>query len=171
MTGLNLSLDIQGAAELQRAFAQAPEMVTQELTAVTWEASLLLERETKEETPVGIGGAAGLKGSISAREPHVQALNVIGEVGTPLQYAIPVELGSRPHFPPVQPLADWAHIKLGVPEEEAERVGLAIARKIARRGTPAVHMFQKAFDRNRPQVQRIFDKARERIMRRLAGRR
>lgn len=169
MSGLEIRIDIQGAAELARAFARAPEIVTEELTRASWAAELLLEREVKEETPVGVGGGAGLKGSISAREPRIAGVGVIGEVGTALNYAVPVELGTRPHFPPVQPLADWARQKLGVDPRQARSVGFLIARKISRRGTTGAHMFRKAFDRNFAQVARIYQDARSRIADRIAG--
>lgn len=164
----DIRIDIHAAAALARAFRESPEIVTEELTRATWEAELLLERETKENTPVGIGGGGGLKGSISAREPVVLADNVIGMVGTPLAHAVPVELGTKPHMPPIQPLADWAQHKLGVSGNEAFRVGRAIAIKISQRGTEGAHMFERAFTANEAQVQTIFGAARERIADRMA---
>ena len=154
---------------MARAWAQAPEVVIEEMTAATLESELLLEREVKEETPIGVGGGAGLKGSISAREPQVLADTVIGEIGTPLLYAIPVEFGSKPHRPPVQPLADWAQAKLGVAPEKAESVGYAIANKIAKVGTKGAFMFTKAFEANRAQIELIYAAARARIVDRLAA--
>ncbi len=165
-----IHIDIREAAALAKAFDQAPEIVTRELTAATWEAELLLERETKELTPVGVGGGGGLKGSISAREPRVLADNVIGEVGTSLPHAVPVELGTKPHMPPVQPLADWARHKLGVEPGEARSVGYRIARKIAVKGTQGAHMFSRAFAANEAQVQGIYADALTRIVRRMEAR-
>lgn len=168
MSGLNIRIDIHGAAELAHAFDLAPEIVMEEQERATWEAGLLLERETRERTPVGIAGGGGLKGSIAAREPRRLGEAVIGEVGTALNYAVPVELGSRPHFPPVQPLADWAVAKLGVDPGEARSVGFLIARKISRKGTEGAHMFERAFEANRAQVARIYEAARARIAQRIA---
>lgn len=162
-----IRIDIRGAAAMAKAFERAPDVVRGELVTAATEASLLLEREVKEGTPTGVGAGGGLRGSIAAREPRVLGDNVIGEVGTPLNYAVPVELGTRPHFPPVQPLADWAEFKLGVPREEAGTVGFLIARKIAREGTEGAFMFQRAFDANEPQVQRIFEGAQARIAERI----
>ncbi|MHC8492791.1 hypothetical protein ACTU44_08760 [Thalassospira sp. SM2505] len=166
----DVRIDIREAAALADAFDKSPKIVTEELTAATWQASLLLEREVKENTPTGVGGGGGLKGSISAREPEVLSDNVIGMVGTPLDYAVPVELGTRPHFPPVQPLADWAEHKLGLSPAEAQGAAFAIARKISRTGTKGAHMFERAFEDNDLQVQRIFDRARVRIADRMGGR-
>ena len=41
-------IDIREAAALADAFDKSPKIVTEELTAATWQASLLLEREVKE---------------------------------------------------------------------------------------------------------------------------
>lgn len=168
MSGFRIDIETREAAALAKAWREAPEMVEEELVRASWEAELLLERETKELTPVGVHGAGGLRGSISAREPRVLHEAVVGEVGTSLLYAIPVELGTRPHFPPVQPLAEWAEAKLGVPRDESREVGFLIARKISRKGTKGAFMFTRAFEANRAQVERIFAEARTRIAERLA---
>lgn len=165
----DIHIDLQQAAELARGFEQAPEIVIDELYRATTKSTLLLERETKENTPVGIGGGGGLKGSVSAREPDVLGDTIIGVVGTPLNYAVPVELGTKPHMPPIQPLADWAEHVLGVGGNEAWRVGRAIAFKIKAKGTEGAHMFERAFTANAEQVQRIFAAAGARIAERLAG--
>jgi hypothetical protein len=163
---MTVRLDIVNEANLARAFGQAPEIVLDELSRATWEAELLLQREIQEATPVGATGL--LRASISAREPKRLADQVIGEVGTAIAHAVPVELGTRPHFPPIRPLADWVVAKLGVARDQAERVGFLIARKIAQRGTKGAGMFAKALAANRAQVARIFDAAAARIASRLA---
>jgi hypothetical protein len=57
-------------------------------------------------------------------------------------YAAPVEFGSRPHFPPVGALLLWVQKKMGAKnEKEALSIAFAIAKTIAKRGTPAAHMF------------------------------
>lgn len=169
MSGLDVKVEMRGAAEIAALWARAPEITAEELERAVLEGSLLLEREVKERTPVGIGGGGGLRGSIAAHEPRVLADRVIGAVGTSLSYAVPVELGTRPHFPPIEPLADWARHKLGVPEEEATRVGYLIARKIARQGTEGVHMFRDAFKASQPQIEAMLERATARIRDRLAG--
>lgn len=161
--------DIRQSAAMLEAFEIAPEIVIEEMTRAARQAELLLEREIKELTPSGIGGGGGLKGSISAREPQVLADNVIGRVGTSMSYAVPVELGTKPHMPPIQPLADWAQYVLDVGANEAWRVGTAIAFKIKREGTEGAHMFERGFKANEDQVQGYFADAAERIVLRLGG--
>ena len=167
-SGLEVQIDMRQVVALAEAWRAAPQIVRDEMGRAMTEALLLLEREVKELTPVGVGGGAGLKGSIAAGEPQRLGDEVIGVVGTSLPYALPVELGSKPHFPPVEPLEEWARIKLGVPASEARGVGFAIARKIAAKGTNPVKMFTRAFAANRVRVVRIFDASLRRIAARLA---
>lgn len=161
-----VKLDLEGFAELEAAWKRAPDIVREELTGAMWEAEMLLEPAVQEKTPVGAFGT--LKDGIAAQEPEVSEAGVLGVVGTSVAHAIPVEIGTRPHFPPVQPLEDWVMKKLGVPEREAHGVAFAIARKIAQRGTLAVGMFHRAFNEKRPNVEVIFAGARRRIRDRLA---
>lgn len=106
-----------------------------------------LESEVVLRTPAGVGGDAGLRGSI-AGEVKAFGRSVAGIVGTPLEYGEVVELGRRPgkRMPPVDPIALWARRKLGVPENKAKSVGFAIARKIAVEGFEGAHMFEKAWE-------------------------
>ena len=166
MSAFAIDLDLQGFAEFSALWQQAPEIVREELLAAITEADLLLEREVKERTPTGVGGT--LRSSIFGRE-MVLADNVIGEVGTMVSYAIPVELGTRPHFPPIEPIKDWVRHKLGVAPEQVDEVAYRVARKIAARGTQGAHMFGEAFAATRSQINAIMLRAQERIVARLGG--
>jgi hypothetical protein len=161
------SIDFQELEALTAAMARNPLVVREELLAAVTEADLLLAREVSERAPVGAGGAAGLKGSIFSVE-EVSESGVIGLVGTPVQYAAPVELGTRPHFPPVEPLVDWVRVKLGIVEErEARGVAFLVARKISRKGTKAQRPFGLTFEAQEAQVGEIFERATARIAERL----
>lgn len=51
-------------------------------------------------------------------------------------YAVAVEVGSRPHWMPIEPLVKWVQVKLGISDQnEAYRVAGAIQKKIATEGT------------------------------------
>ncbi len=156
-------MDIQGVAELARLWEAAPDITREELSRTMTEAGLLLKREVKERTPVATGT---LRKSITSRQ-RVLAGNVIGVVGSPLNYAVSVELGTRPHFPPVAPLKDWVKQKLDLPSKQAGAVAHAIVRTIGMRGTKGTHMFRDAFAANREQIARLFEAARTRIVARL----
>ena len=56
-------------------------------------------------------------------------------VGTDSPYRPELEYGSRPHFPPLSPIALWAQRKFGLSPEDAKKAAFAIARKIAKVGT------------------------------------
>lgn len=159
-------IEFEGLAELQAAWAKAPDLVAEELTAAIWEASLYLQREVQEGTPVG--ATSLLRNSIIAQAPERDGERITGEVTTGLSYAAPVEIGTRPHFPPIAPLQDWAVAKLGVSAEESRGVAFAIARKIAREGTQGAKMFERAFNEGREQVTAIVERAAVRVRDRLS---
>lgn len=133
------------------------EQLNTKLIAAVWQACLLYEREVKERTPKGATHA--LIGSIAAQPPVVSGGSVEGHVGSALPYAECVELGTKPHFPPVAPIADWARAKLGLTEDEARRVAFMIARKISQHGTKGAHMFADALEATEEQIIAIIKSA------------
>ncbi len=169
-----IKIEYVGFEDLQRLWAMASEVVTEEVLRAVTEADALLEHEIKALAPDGAsgGGASGLKGSIIGVE-QVGDQNVIGMVSASINYAIPVELGTRPHFigkTGIDSLVDWVLVKFpGSNEEAARNIAFAIATNIAKRGTKGSHMFQRGFDMNRQQVMDMFDNAMERIVLRLGG--
>lgn len=142
------------------AFAQAPEMVQRELLAAAAEADALIQREVQEAMPTA-------HGTLRASVFHDEAISdtgVTGLVATPLIYGEPIELGTRPHFPPIEPLMDWVGVKLGIQGDVARRAAaFAIAVKISRVGTAGQFPFKTVYERVQAQVQAIFDGAAARI--------
>jgi len=61
-------------------------------------------------------------------------------VGSTSKYAPFVEFGTRPHFPPLDPIRKWCASR-GLPESAA----FPIAKKISERGTPARPFLYPAF--------------------------
>jgi len=90
-----------------------------------------------------------------------------GKVFTPMAHGLPVELGTRPHWPPIEPIADWVVAKLGVPRAEAGSVAFLVARKISRKGTEGAHMFEKNFSEQTGQITNMLLAALDRITTRL----
>lgn len=152
-------------AVVDAALARAPAVLLEELTPAIVESQLLLEREVREHTPTS--GAGTLRDSIGALPVTISETEVSGGVGTSLSYALPVELGSRPHRPPVEPLTDWVRRKLGKKGKEARSVAFAIARKIEREGTPARNMFSEGLSRTQGQIAELLEAAAERATRRI----
>lgn len=149
---------------------QAPDITREEMSASVQEILLLLEREIKDDTPVGVGGSAGLRGSITHQMMGTAltgGIGVAGKVFTPMAHGLPVELGTKPHWPPIEPIADWVVAKLGVPRAEAGSVAFLVARKISRKGTKGVHMFEKNFSEQAGQITNMLLAALDRITARL----
>jgi len=163
------TFDATEVVDLAQAWRQMPDEVSHQLSAATWENLLLLEREIKELTPTGVGGGGGLRGSIAAQQPVVSADQVRGVVGTSAAHAVPVELGTKPHFPPIEPLKDWVRAKFGLrAEADVTRAAFAVARAISIRGTQGVGMFNRSFAAQQGQMERRYRQAVEQIAEALA---
>lgn len=166
---MELTAEIPGLQVLDRAWAQCPELVVTEMTAAMWQSELLLQRAVRVLTPVGVGTAGGLRGSIFSATPEISGQTVIGVVGSPLNYAEPVELGTKPHWAPIEPLLDWVIHKLGKTQAEAEGIARSIQLNIAHHGTPAAGMFHRGLNQTRDQIEQFFAQAVGRIAMGLTG--
>lgn len=145
MDGLKISVDIgQTLRDLAKVY---PDVVREESEAVLRFIGARVESEVVAITPRGVGGQAGLAGSIH----HVVTMSAGGgkvEIGTPLEYGEVIELGRRPgKMPPTAPIVLWAMRKLGISAEDAPSVGFAIAVKIKEKGFEGQHMFERTFDK------------------------
>lgn len=158
--------DMSDVARLAVAISKAPQIVQDELRKFITTAVNHLQAEVQDRTPTTHGT---LRVSIIGDVRPLAGLGMEGVVGTSLAYALPVELGAKPHMPPVESLVQWARQKLGVSGKEAERAGWAIARKISRIGTKGHFMFATAFQENEAQIVRGFGVAVDRIEQRIAG--
>ncbi|WP_293222311.1 hypothetical protein [Ottowia sp.] len=163
MSSLHLSLS--GLDALVRGLAQAPEFTHRELLVTMTEATLLVEREAKENTPRVTGMTAASIASDSFSTP----VGVIGTVGSSQPTLTFLELGTRPHMPPVEALEPWVRAVLGVEPKRARSVAYLVARKIARKGTKAQRPLDKAIAATDGQVLRMFEDAAGRVAAHLAG--
>lgn len=168
MSAFSIELDINSLTELSGLWKKAPDIARDEMLSAVTEVDLMMEAEAKENTPVGVGGGGGLRGSIFSQERSI-GNSVIGVTGSPLPYAVAVELGTKPHMPPVEPLKDWVRQKLRVDEREVGHVAFLIARKIASKGTEGKFMFAEAYKAKRVQAANRFETAIRNIRARLAG--
>lgn len=146
---LSIKADLKLLPELMAKFPVAAKTAT--VNRIT-EALLLLERNVKKETPRGAGPV-----HISDTIFHKVEMGkpIWGMIGTPAKYGEPLELGSKPHFPPVAPILYWVERKLGLTGSEAKSVAFLIARSISRKGTEAAKMFTTAFKENSAKVLQI----------------
>lgn len=155
-----------GLDALRDAMVQAPDIVVEELAIGVTAGSLLAEREIRERTPTS--GAGTLRDSIGALPVQFTGSAVTGGVGTPLAYAPPVEFGSRPHTPPIEPLKDWVRRKLGKPPEETEEIARKITWKIRAHGTKGAYMFSEGFAFVEAQIREELEAAATRALERIA---
>lgn len=163
---MSLHLTFAGMDALQRGFAQAPDMTKRELLAAATEATLLVEREVKERIPKG---ATGLTAASVASDAWITPTGVLGVVNSSQPTALFLEDGTKPHMPPVEALVPWVRAVLGVEPSRARSVAFLVARKIARKGTPAKKPFEKAAIATESQVLRMFEDAAGRVAAQLGG--
>jgi hypothetical protein len=117
--------------------AESEAVMTEALFAGVRECLFLAEAEVKPRTPVDRGrlrsgwqtAAVALRGT---------PVTFHGVLQNPVPYAVPVELGQEPHWPPVQALEGWAQRKLG-----DKHLAWAVAAKIARRGVKGKFMVRE----------------------------
>jgi len=91
-----------------------------------------------------------LRNSIARRAPS----DFVREVYSDTDYGVYVEFGTRPHFPPLEPIKDWARRVIG-----DEGVAFPIARKISREGTEAQPFLRPALDEFQSQMARFWQRA------------
>jgi phage gpG-like protein len=117
-------------------------------------ATLLVTRDAKRFAPVDTGR---LRASIIPEIRVSGPTQIQGVVGSNVEYAPFVELGTKPHWPPVGALEVWAR-----------RHGISaflVARAISRRGTKAVKYLERAFDQNISRIVGYIDAAVKSIIR------
>lgn len=114
----------------------------------------LIVNEIQTTSPHPAVDRGELVGSVATRM-HSDGATV--EVRAP--HAVFVDQGTRPHMPPIAPLAAWAARKFGATGEDAQRIAWGVALKIKKYGTVPTHFMQKAFERSKPVIQAELRKA------------
>ena len=140
--GNALDVDLSEVEALAKKFEGAESVIHKKSKAFMHEAVLFFEGKTIDNTPVG--ATQELRNSIFSTVRGL-GLGLEGIVASNALHAELVELGTKPHWPPIAPLEYWADRKLGKPG-----LGFVIARKIAQRGTRAQKMFETALEEGRP---------------------
>lgn len=164
MENVEFRMDLSDIEALVRSYPEASKRARE--SRIT-EALALLEAEIKPDTPWG-AGPIHLRDSIFTEVRH-EGRKVGGVIGTPLAHGEPVEFGTKPHFPPIDPLAWWAEKKLGLSGDAARSAAFAIAHSIARRGTEGHAMFRDNFDQHKNRVHNILARIAEDIVRMTGG--
>lgn len=160
-----LHMSFAGLDALKRGFDQAPEVTRRELLAAATQGTLLVEREVKD----GMPRHTGMTAASVASDAFATPVGVIGTVGSSQPSATFMELGTKPHMPPVEALIPWVKAVLGVEPKRARSVAFLVARKIARKGTKPRRVFEKAAAATEGQVLRMFEDAAGRVAVHLGG--
>jgi hypothetical protein len=136
---ISVSIDSREVqAMLARLAEAAPQALAQEVTKST----LAIHAKAREGAAVDTGI---LRAGI---EFVVINQGATGEVRVQGEYGPYIEFGTRPHFPPVAPLEEWAR-RHGLPPG----TGFLIARKISRVGTPARPFLFPAYEAEAPEFE------------------
>lgn len=139
-----VDITVRGLIETQRNLEQAAaDIHGQPMMDAMHKATLIVEADAKRNAPVDTGR---LRASIvsEVRVESSAAKTVQGVVGSNVSYAAAMELGSRPHWPPIGAIQTWA-----------DRHGLSaflVARAISRHGTKPRLYLQRALDSNRTRI-------------------
>lgn len=147
--------------KLQKVYERMPVAVHRRLNTAMIEVGHLVANAVKQLTPVGVSGH--LRRSI---QPSVRGygLNIEARIGSPLPYASPVETGTRPHTPPIEPIRLWARRVLG-DEKAAGAVWQSIRKRgtsmyaLRTRGTKGYEMFKRGFAQTEDAVKEKIEKA------------
>jgi len=116
---------------------------------------LLIERKVVkyfEKEKINVTGY--LRNSITS-EVRREAYRILGITGTNMKYAIFVHEGTRPHWPPVDPIRKWVVQKLGIRGKEVSNVTFLVRRKISKVGTKGRPFFGFVFRQYQNQIARI----------------
>ena len=154
--------------QIHKLAKKYPDIVMDETEDVMSVIVARLEKEVAERTPAGVGGAAGLRGSIEGKVLTF-GRTVYGSVDTPLEYGEVRELGRRPGkgFPPPGPIELWVRSILGVDEKKVKSVAFLVARKIAVKGFEGAHMFERAWEENEGWIMDQLDNIYGKVVKRL----
>lgn len=142
-----------------------PEELPRLVRAAFGESLPVVEMKVRANTPEGVMGSSGLKGSIFS-ELREQPAFMTALTSSNLPHAAPVEFGRRAGsaMPPVSALIPWVEKFISLKQgETAKGVAFAIARYMAQRGSrawrsspPGVRMFERGAEASVPLVERIF---------------
>jgi phage gpG-like protein len=150
-----LRLELKGLREEQARMTQiVADLHGEPMLEGMRNATLLVTRDAKRLAPVDTGR---LRASIIPEVRVSGPTQIQGVVGSNVEYAPFVELGTKPHWPPTGALEVWAR--------RHGASAFLVARAISRRGTKAVKYLERAFDQNISRIVGYIDAAVKSIIR------
>lgn len=123
------------------------------MTGAMQQSTLVVTRSAKQNAPVDTGVTrASITPSVESRGNET-----VGVVGSNLMSALVMEVGARPHWPPLAALEVWAR--------RHGTTAFLVARAIARRGIKPRRYLRKALDDNTARIIGIFKDSIQKIIR------
>ena len=154
MSDKPISVEVKQQGILVKNPRAAMKIYQEEMVAGVEKVLQWLWMKVIQKTP---STAGILRGSIKPSKVIAQKLNIRGTVGSPLQYALPVEHGRRPgKMPNIDNIKEWMKTKMGLVDDKAAYL---IARKIMVQGIPGVEMFGKTHAEEKARVLGILNAA------------
>lgn len=154
---MNLGASLIGADRLARAFLQAPNLTEREL--LKW-AETTGAHMTDEITSITPKATGLLQNSVQPYVEQVGRFGVSAVIGTPLSYALPVELGTKPHVIVPKNGKALAFMMRGVP---------VFAKKVNHPGSKGYFMFTRAFEANINQIFDSFERMLDNVLAKIAA--
>lgn len=163
---MEIEIKLEGFERLSAAMQKAPEVVQRELGDWATEQASMIRRGVTERTPRKTGLLAG---SIAATPPIIELgqLGVTAIVGapaifqgTPISYAVPVELGTKPHVIAAKDGGSLRFCIGGV---------WVMVKSVNHPGTEGAHMFQDTLDASKDELQQSMNATVERILAQVFG--
>jgi len=135
---ISTTITITGLKEAQDKLANiARELRGPAMDSAMRKATMIVTGAAKRNSPVDTGL---LRASITPEVRHPFGNTVEGIVGSNVKYAPFMELGTKPHFPPLAALATWAR--------RHGTTAFIVCRAIARRGLKPRFYLKKALEDN-----------------------
>jgi hypothetical protein len=164
---LSITMEVPDTALFR---GEGARVVGEEMVKATERGVMLLAGAVIPATPINLGHLrAGWQTKVDLMGTPADGI-VFGRAFNPMGYALPVETGARPHWPPIDALVEWARRKFSASEKEARAIGYLVARKIAMRGTKGVFMAERAMAATRERIIAGYKAALARAVQRLGGR-
>jgi hypothetical protein len=135
--------DDNGTAQVIRNLSKIEVSIVEQIVLGAQAVQAQTVNDARANCPSGVTGALAQSiqpGPITVTNDNVEAI-----VEANADYASYVEFPTKPHFPPVDALRDWAQKFLG-----DERLAFVVARAISRRGTFAQPFMGPAVLQNMP---------------------
>lgn len=185
-----ITLEIKGFKEVMDDIGALPKVVTAVSKRAMEEATSHIKSAVKNkitDEDINVHGAYGLLGSV-----HSTASSSRGKVYVGKEYGIYVEKGTRPHWPPTEPILEWVRKKganrmgfthlygtrksgatypkrsMGA-NAEFSSLAYLVRRKISRVGTKPHPFFYPTVEENMDFVKQVFSKIPEALVQWLAG--